>query len=171
MTCARLVAQHIPLWTANYAAYAAVMIHLERKMRSTGGPGIIPFELAGSRTAAETILEQWGVDGRQAARSSLRLDFGYMLVYGYLTALLLDRTARRQHHPRVVSMVVAAAVASDAIEGVSLLRVLNNQDLDRNTARANHAARTKFALLGVCAGYLVKFGFRSASPGSSSGSV
>ncbi len=120
----RRAIQSIPLWTASYAGYAAVMVLLERKMHRTGGPGIIPFELAGSGEAAEAIMERWGEDGRRAARWSLLLDFGYMLNYGVLTGLLLDRTAQRNGHPRAVSSLVAAAVASDAVEGVSLLCVL-----------------------------------------------
>ena len=36
-------------------------------MRATGGPGIIPFELAGSATRAEDIMTRWGSDGQRAA--------------------------------------------------------------------------------------------------------
>ena len=162
MSSARQAVQSIPLWTASYAGYAVVMLLLERKMHRTGGPGIIPFELAGNGAAAEAIMTQWGPDGRRAARWSLRLDFGYMLNYGVLTGLLLDRTARRNHHPRAVSSLVAAAVVSDAVEGVALLRVLDHQDVERNAVRARNAAVTKFALLGVCAGYLATFGIGRA---------
>lgn len=76
ISSARRAAQSVPLWTASYAANAAVMLLLERRMHRTGGPGIIPFELAGSGAAAEAIMEQWGDEGRRAARWSLILDFG-----------------------------------------------------------------------------------------------
>jgi hypothetical protein len=136
------------------------MLRIEHALHMTGGPGIIPFELAGTSTAAEAIMQQWGEPGRQAARSSLQLDFGYMLTYGYLTVLLIDRTAHRNRHPRAVSAIVAAAVAGDAVEGVALLRVLKNRNVEQNAALARKAALTKFALLGVCTGYLLKYGFK-----------
>jgi hypothetical protein len=162
MNAAPRAAKSIPLWTAVYAAYAVVMLRLEQRMRSTGGPGIIPFELAGTSAAADAILQQWGAKGRHAARSSLLLDFGYMLTYGYLTALLLDGTARRNRHPRSVSGVVAAAVVGDAIEGVALLRVLKNHDVEQNASLARSAALTKFTLLGICTAYLLGYGFKRA---------
>jgi|GEM_PF-4347287 hypothetical protein len=81
-----------------------------------------------------------------------------MLNYGFLIGLLLDRTARRNRHRRAVSVLVVAAVVSDAVEGISLLRVLDHRNVEQNASRAKNAALTKFALLGACAGYLAKFG-------------
>ena len=144
--------------SASFVGYAMVMLLVERKMRRTGGPGIIPFELAGHSAAAEAIMARWGVEGRRAARLSLVLDFGYMLNYGFLIGLLLDRTARRNRHRRAVPVLVVAAVVSDAVEGISLLRVLDHRNVEQNASRAKNAALTKFALLGTCAGYLAKFG-------------
>jgi hypothetical protein len=82
--------------TGLFAGYTAVMTVLERRMRATGGPGIIPFELAGSGFRAEQIMAQWGHDGGRAARASIWLDFGYMTTYGALAALLAERARRRQ---------------------------------------------------------------------------
>lgn len=149
------------LWTNLYFGYLAVMLVLERKMRRTGGPGIIPFEFAGNRAAAEAIMTTWGLPGQRAARASLLLDFGYMATYGVLTALLLDRVAQRNGHSRLVSMLVVLAVAGDAAEGLALLRVLDRRDVDRNARRAKMAASAKFAVLSGCAGYLVRFVARS----------
>lgn len=154
---ARRAVRSLPVWTVIYAGYAAVMYRLERKMHQTGGPGIIPFELAGTAAAAEEIMARWGSEGRRAARLSLVLDFGYMLTYGVLTGLLLDRTARRSGRCRFAAALVVPAVLSDAIEGVSLLRVLNHRDIERNAGRARIAALIKFAVLVVCAGYLARF--------------
>lgn len=158
MSDARQVAQSLPVWTASFVSYAIVMLLVERRMQRTGGPGIIPFELAGNSAAAESIMARWGPQGRRAARLSLVLDFGYMLNYGVLIGLLLDRTARRNRHHRAVSVLIVAAVVGDAVEGVSLLRVLDHRNVEQNTARAKNAALTKFALLGACIGYLAKFG-------------
>ena len=49
-----------------FGAYTAAMLVLERRMRETGGPGIIPFELAGNASRAETIMARWGSDGQRA---------------------------------------------------------------------------------------------------------
>lgn len=154
---ARRAVRSLPVWTAIYAGYAAVMFHLERRMHQAGGPGIIPLELAGTAAAAEAIMAQWGSEGRRAARLSLVLDFGYMLTYGVLTGLLLDRTARRSGRRRVAATLVVPAVVSDAVEGVALLRVLDHRDVERNARRARIAALIKFAVLTVCAGYLARF--------------
>ena len=51
-----------------FAVYTLVMMIFERQMRRTGGPGIIPFELAGNATRAEQIMNSWGYVGQRAAR-------------------------------------------------------------------------------------------------------
>ena len=58
--------------TGAFVGYTAIMSVLERRMRATGGPGIIPFELAGSAFRAEQIMAQWGRAGERAARVSRR---------------------------------------------------------------------------------------------------
>lgn len=40
---------------------------LERRIQAAGGPGIIGFEFAGSRSRAAWIMAEWGAKGRQAA--------------------------------------------------------------------------------------------------------
>ncbi len=64
--------------TIGYVGYSLVMLRLDNRMRRTGGPpGIIPFELAGTATKAEDIMDRWGgADGQRAARLSMWLDFG-----------------------------------------------------------------------------------------------
>lgn len=146
-----------PLSTAAaaFAAYTAVMLLLERRMRRTGGPGIIPFELAGTATRAETIMRRWGSEGRRAARLSLQLDFGYMLTYGAFTALLVDRARRRLRHPSFLPLVAVPMVAADAVEGISLLKVLAGHDTAVNARRTRSAATVKFAILAGALGYCV----------------
>ncbi|WP_139830206.1 hypothetical protein [Mycobacterium triplex] len=137
-----------------FVAYTAVMLVLERRMRATGGPGIIPFELAGTASRAEAIMARWGADGQRAARISTWLDFGYMTTYGILAAQLVDRARRRLGHPAALPAVVGVAVAGDAIEGVSLLKVLSGSRIAENARRARIAARIKFAVLVVTLGYV-----------------
>jgi hypothetical protein len=141
--------------TGAFAGYTAVMTVLERRMRATGGPGIISFELAGSGFRAEQIMAQWGCDGERAARASMWLDFGYMTTYGALAALLVERARRRRGHPRALTSVVAAAVAGDAIEGFSLLKVLDGEHVDSYARRARASALVKFAALAGALGYVL----------------
>ncbi len=130
------------------------MLLVERVIRKTGGPGIIPFELAGSAARAEDIMTSWGSDGRRAARLSLWLDFGYMLTYGALAVLLVDSTRRRRDDPPVLRMLAVGAVVGDAVEGISLLNVLNGADVGGNARRARLAALVKFALLALSISYV-----------------
>ncbi|WP_428339488.1 hypothetical protein [Mycobacterium sp.] len=141
--------------TGVFAGYTAVMTVLERRMRATSGPGIIPFELAGSGFRAEQIMAQWGPDGERSARASMWLDFGYMTTYGALAALLVERARRRWEHPRALTSAVAVAVAGDAIEGISLLKVLDRDRVDTYARRARTAALIKFAALAGSLGYVV----------------
>lgn len=143
-----------------FGVYTMVMLLLERRMRATGGPGIIPFELAGNAARAESIMDRWGSDGQRAARLSLWLDFGYMATYGALTALLVDRTRRRRGHPVALPAIVIGAVVADAAEGIALLKVLDRTRVADQARRAQIAALIKFAILGSALGY-VATDFRS----------
>ncbi len=144
-------------------AYAAVMLVLERGMRKTGGPGIIGFELAGNAERVQEILAVWGDEGGRWARWSLWLDFGYMLTYGTLGLLLIERARSRHGHPIMLRLLPIGAVAGDAIEGVALLKVLDGADIDVNARRARGAALAKFALLAVGLVYTVIGGVRRRS--------
>ena len=138
-----------------FFAYTAVMLVLERRMRRTGGPGIISFELAGNASRAEAIMAAWGSDGGRAARVSTWLDFGYMTTYGILAAQLVERARRRRGHPAALPAIVGVAVAGDAIEGISLLKVLNGTRVAENARRARIAALIKFAVLALALGYVI----------------
>jgi hypothetical protein len=144
----------IPVATGVFAGYTVVMTVLERRMRATGGPGIIAFELAGSGFRAEQIMDQWGEDGRRAARASMWLDFGYMTSYGALLALLIERARRRWQHPRALTSAALVAVAGDAVEGLSLIKVLERDRIDSNARCARAAALIKFAAIFGGLGYV-----------------
>lgn len=143
----------IAVAAVGYVGYSAVMLRLDRQMQATGGPGIVPFELAGTATKAEAIMARWGEAGQRAARQSMWLDFGYMTTYGALLGLLVDRRRRRRGHPAWLPALAAGAVAGDAVEGVALLRVLDRRDVAANARRAQVAASIKFAILAVAFGY------------------
>ena len=140
---------------ALFIGYTGLMMSIERRLRRTGGPGIIAFELAGNASRAEDMMDAWGSEGQRYARLSLWLDFGYMLTYGALTAVLLDGARRRRGHPAALPALAAGAVAGDAIEGISLLNVLKGRRVGANARRARTAALAKFAVLVGCLGYVV----------------
>jgi hypothetical protein len=159
MVSQRRRANRVAVATVAFVVYTMVMLVLERRMRKTGGPGIIPFELAGNVSRAEEMMARWGSDGQRAARLSLWLDFGYMAIYGTLAALLVDRARRRRDHPAALPAMVIVAVAADATEGVSLLKVLNHTRVIVYSRRAQMAALIKFAVLASALGYVAADGF------------
>jgi hypothetical protein len=111
------------------------MAPADQRMKDTGGPGIVPFELAGGQDRADEILGEWGEDGRDAARESLWIDFGFLLAYGTFLTLALaavrDLAERRGWHrlAAIGGFVVffgALAAAFDALENVCLLLTLDD---------------------------------------------
>ena len=115
------------LWLTGFAAVAlfVALSVLDGRLHETGGPGIIPFELAGELARAREILADWGAAGRDTARLSLWLDFAFLVAYGGFLALAataardmaLRRGWRRLAAARglVVALPVGAA-ALDVLE-------------------------------------------------------
>ena len=169
MLSRRILQNRVAAAAVCFLGYTTVMLMLERRMRRTGGPGIIPFELAGSASRAEDIMTRWGSDGQRAARLSLWLDFGYMATYGAFTALLVDHTRRRRGHPAVLPAAAIVAVAADAAEGVSLLKVLRGTQVAVHARRARVAALIKFAVLACALGYVAFFASSRRLPHQLSG--
>ena len=135
----------------------APLVALERRMKRTGGPGIIPFELAGTPERSRWIMERWGPEGRSAARTSLLLDYPFLVTYsGFQLAACgaaSDALRRRGANAlaeagRVIGPAQIAAGAFDAVENTALLGVLSGRT-ERLPAVARAAARAKFALLRI----------------------
>jgi hypothetical protein len=145
------------LWIlgAGHVLLLAPLVVLDRRMRRTGGPGIIPFELAGTPELSRRIMDKWGPEGRSAARMSLLLDYPYLVTYSglQLAACSAASDALRRRGAttladagRVIAPAQIAAGAFDAAENTALLGVLGGGS-DRLPAVARAAARAKFALL------------------------
>ncbi len=132
---------------AHGAATAALLVPLavlDRRMQRAGGPGIIPFELAGTPERAAAVMGAWGEEGRRAARVSLLLDFPFLVAYsGFNVAL-----ARALDAPAWVAVAVGAG-ACDAVENAALLGVLDGRGGGRLPAVARAFALAKFGLLGA----------------------
>jgi hypothetical protein len=120
------------------------LVLLDRRMQATGGPGIIPFELAGPERSVE-ILRRWGADGQRAARASLLLDFPYMVGYTTLHLRITRRLGATRPARRAVAAIQIAAGACDAVENAALLGVVARNGDARLASLARRAARAKFA--------------------------
>jgi hypothetical protein len=59
----------------------------------------------------------------------------------------------RQGHSAALPLLAVGAVAGDAIEGVSLLKVFGGNQIDMYARRARRAALVKFAVVAVCLAY------------------
>jgi hypothetical protein len=139
---------------------------LERQMKRTGGPGIIPFELAGSPERAREIMHTWGPAGSTAARRSLFLDYLFPPTYAALQALACaaaaDGFAARGRAllagaGGTIAWAQPAAAAFDYVENTALLLVLADRD-HRLPQLARRAALIKFALSSLGLGYILLAG-------------
>ncbi len=139
------------------------MAPADERMKDTGGPGIVPFELTGGQDRADEILAEWGEDGQDAARESLWIDFGFLLAYGTFLTLALaavrDRArergwARLAAIGRVVVSFGALVATFDALENICLLLTLDGAGA-AFPLLATIFASCKFALLAVAIAYLL----------------
>lgn len=135
----------------------------DERMQDTGGPGIVPFELAGGQDRADEIFAEWGEDGQDAARESLWIDFGFLLAYGaFLTlaaASIRDLAERRGWRRlaglgRVAVYFGALVAAFDALENICLLLTLDGAGA-AFPLLATIFASCKFVLLAATIVYLV----------------
>jgi hypothetical protein len=138
------------------------MLPAEGRMQETG-PGMIPFELTGGQERADEILGEWGADGRDAARQSLWIDFGFLLAYGAFLTLALGAVrdfVRRQGRRRIAAFGAVAVwfgalgAGFDALENVCLLLTLDDAG-SVFPLLATIFASVKFILLIGAYGYLL----------------
>ncbi len=167
-------------WGLIVSGVAAVALLLamspaEGRMKDTGGPGMVPFELTGGQGRADEILGEWGEEGKDAARESLWIDFGFLLAYGtFLTlALAAVRDMSRGRGWRRLAAVGGAIVsfgalgaACDAVENACLLLTLGGAGA-AFPLLATVFATAKFVLLAVAIAYLLAgLGMRLADRGT-----
>ena len=135
----------------------------EERMKDTGGPGMVPFELTGGQDRADEILSEWGEDGQDAARELLWIDFGFLLAYGaFLTlALAAVRDLARERGWRRLAAIGGVAVsfgalgaAFDALENACLLLTLEGAGAAFPLLATIFAA-CKFILLAAAIAYLL----------------
>jgi hypothetical protein len=153
------------LWIAGAAALVLWVFLLvqDQEIEDTGGPGIVPFEVAGTSEQAREILADWGEQGREDARTSLIVDYAYLVAYSIFLAVGCTiagvRLARRgmSRLARIGPLLGWAqfvAAACDAIENAALLRVLDGHT-DVYPGIALYSAIPKFALAGLGLAYVI----------------
>lgn len=144
-------------------ALLLAMSPADNRMKDTGGPGIVPFEVTGGQQRADEILAEWGESGQDAARESLWIDFGFLLAYGTLLTLALravrdmatTRRWRRLHALGAVAIWFGAIGAGfDALENVCLLLTIGEAGA-AFPLLATIFASCKFAFLAMAVAYIV----------------
>jgi hypothetical protein len=123
-----------------------------------GTPGIIDFEFVRTSERAARFLSEWGEGGRDTARLSLWVDYGFMLSYGafFTLAGLATRDLARERGLRflaatgaIVPYFAAAAALFDAAENAFLLLILGGHGGSAAPALATTCASIKFLLITV----------------------
>jgi hypothetical protein len=131
---------------------------------SDHGTGVIDLELMATTKEAERVLSEYGPDGRSAARTSLWLDYPYLVCYSLFLALAGGTIAGRAERLgrgtwRAVGITVAwgglLAGLLDAIENAALLWVLDGHPEQPFPAIAYVCALPKFALAAAAVLYLL----------------
>ena len=144
-------------------ALLLAMSPADERMKDTGGPGIVPFELSGGQDRAKEILAEWGEDGQDAARESLWIDFGFLLAYGTFLGLAAAavRDLARGRGWRRLATIGAIAVwfgplgaGFDALEDICLLLTLDGAGAAFPLLATVFAA-CKFAFLAAAIAYLL----------------
>lgn len=119
------------------------------------GVGIIELEFTDRSDLAEANYEDLGPDGRSAARTSLLIDYPYLVAYGlFLSGVCVavaDR-ARRAGRMRLaalgppVAWGALGAAACDAVENAALLLILDGHTGQPWPAISTGFASVKFIL-------------------------
>jgi hypothetical protein len=119
------------------------------------GVGIIELEFTSTADRAAEHHRDLGPEGRDAARTALLLDYGYLVAYGLFLAgactAVADR-ARRAGRPRLaaagplLAWGALGAAACDAVENAMLLLILDGQTGQPWPALVSALATVKFAL-------------------------
>ncbi|MEA2405345.1 MAG: hypothetical protein QOE08_1992 [Thermoleophilaceae bacterium] len=119
------------------------------------GVGVVEFELMRTTARTAQLLADLGQKGRDAARTQLWLDYGYLISYGLFLSLActaIAARARDRGNPRwrrvgeALAWGALGAALFDAIENAALLRILAGHAGQPYPAIAFSAAIGKFAL-------------------------
>lgn len=145
-------------------AFDIAILLLDQKMKDSGGPSILGFEFARSEQQAAKVVSEWGASGRDYARWSLWIDFGFMLSYGAFFTLAASATrdfARENGLWRLAAVGIVAPLAAasaaifDAGENVFLLLALGGHGGSFGPPIAAICASLKFLLIAFAIVYVI----------------
>jgi hypothetical protein len=145
-------------------AFDIALLLIDRRLQATGGPSILGFEFAGSEQEAARIMAEWGDHGRDLARWSLWIDFGFMLSYGafFTLAAIATRDYARERGLHLLGMAgvvtppfAASAALFDFAENIALLLVLGGHGGSLAPPFATVCASFKFLLIALAIAYVL----------------
>lgn len=137
---------------------------LEEIMTRQGGVGIVPYEFAFTADRAQDILVGWAPEGRDAARRSLLIDYGfvpaYALLFGGITLLIARaQMGRLQRIGLALALGCVVAALFDGLENLMLLRMLSAPSVAALPPLvAGVSASIKFLLLALAILYALAAG-------------
>jgi hypothetical protein len=140
------------------------LVFLDQKMKDAGGSSILGFEFAGSDQHAGQITAEWGDGGRDYARWSLWIDFGFMVSYGafFTIAAIATRDFAEENGLRrlatvgiIAPLCAGSAPVFDALENLFLLLTLGGHGGSFGPPVATACASLKFLLITVAIVYVL----------------
>lgn len=121
-------------------------------MRPFTPSNIVAFELAGTVEAASKIISEWSVDQISRVKTSIYLDFGFILAYcsafmfacraasSYSAVEFFSKTGKQ------LVVLIWIAGLCDAIENIAMLRTLSEVS-QTSVSIAFYTATAKFGIL------------------------
>jgi len=145
-------------------AFNVALLILDQDLQATGGPSILGFESAGSKQRAAEVMAEWGGHGRDLARLSLWVDFGFMLSYGtfFTVAALATRDFAKEYDLRLLAgvgivtpILAASAAVFDAGENCAWLLALGGRGGSLAPPLGTACASLKFLLITLAIVYVL----------------
>ncbi len=144
-----------------YAVLQVLFVILDAPLRTAAAPnGIVSFELAGSASAAQAILDSWNAAARLDAAFGLGIDYVFMLAYStvigiaciWASRVLAGSRRRLASLGPLLAWGLWLAALCDAAENVALLLQLLRGASSSLAQLAAMCASAKFLLilLGLC---------------------
>lgn len=158
--------------------FATLSVILMLQLRGIDAPlqeaapgGIVGYELAWSAARANDYLTAWRGDLLETAKVSLGVDFAFLLAYPFMFATGAALLVRRpiagafDRFGDAIRKVVLLCIPLDAIENLSLWRMIDHGANDGLAHLATICAAIKFGLVIVAALWCISaLGRRITSP-------
>ena len=139
------------LWISGLSTLGLFLVlgAIDARLRDTGGPGILAFEVEFSSDDARETLARWGEEGRSEAKLSLWLDYAFLVAYAAFFSLAVVTLCEALGWRRwafLAAFPLGAAVC-DAIENAALLLTIGRDGDQPWPLLGGAFALVKFALL------------------------